>query len=82
MILVSVLCLPIFFTGLTISRWEGALMLGYYVAYLFYLVLKGMDSSILPAFSSFMIVCVLLTAAVLAVDTVRTLWMKRQQPFA
>jgi cation:H+ antiporter len=82
MILVSVLCLPIFFTEWAISRWEGALMLGYYVAYLLYLVLKGMDSSILPAFNIFMIVCFLLTGAVLVVDTVRTIWMKRQQPFA
>jgi cation:H+ antiporter len=82
MLIVSVLCLPVFFTGWTISRWEGGLMLGYYAAYLLYLVLKGIESSILPAFSIFLIVCVLLTGVVLAVDTIRTLWMKRQQPFA
>jgi cation:H+ antiporter len=82
MIVVSVLCLPVFFTGWAISRWEGALMLGYYAAYLLYLVLKGIESSILPTFNIFMIVCVLLTGAVLTVDTVRTLWVKRQQPFA
>jgi hypothetical protein len=57
-------------------------MLGYYAAYLLYLVLKGIESSILPTFNIFMIVCVLLTGAVLTVDTVRTLWVKRQQPFA
>lgn len=36
---VAISCLPIFFTGMTISRWEGALLLGFYVAYTVYLVL-------------------------------------------
>ena len=38
MIAVSVACLPIFFTGWKIERWEGGLFLGYYVLYLAYLV--------------------------------------------
>jgi len=40
MIAVAVVCLPIFFTGQQIARWEGALFLGYYVAYTLYLVLS------------------------------------------
>jgi cation:H+ antiporter len=36
---VSMACLPIFFTGWTVSRREGALFLAYYVAYLAYLIL-------------------------------------------
>ena len=32
MIAVAVVCLPIFFTGQQIARWEGGLFLGYYVA--------------------------------------------------
>ncbi len=40
MIAVSVACLPIFFTGWSISRWEGWVFLGYYGAYLLYLVLS------------------------------------------
>lgn len=39
MIAVAVVCLPIFFTGQQIARWEGGLFLGYYVAYTLYLVL-------------------------------------------
>ena len=39
MIAVSVACFPIFFTGWTISRTEGVIFLGYYVAYVTYLVL-------------------------------------------
>lgn len=38
MLAVSLLCLPIFFTGLAISRAEGAAMLLYYLAYLGVLV--------------------------------------------
>ena len=39
MLAASVACLPIFFTGWTISRWEGWVFLGYYGVYLLYLVL-------------------------------------------
>jgi cation:H+ antiporter len=39
MLAALVACLPIFFTGREIARWEGALFLGYYVAYTAYLVL-------------------------------------------
>lgn len=36
-------CLPIFFTGYSISRWEGALFLFYYAAYILFLVLYSTD---------------------------------------
>ncbi len=42
MIIVAVACLPIFFTGYTIWRWEGAMFLAYYVGYLVYL---GLDAT-------------------------------------
>lgn len=41
MIAVAFACLPIFFTGMVIARWEGCLFLGYYVAYVGYLVLAA-----------------------------------------
>jgi len=40
MLAASVACLPIFFTGWTISRWEGWIFLGYYGIYLLYLMLS------------------------------------------
>lgn len=40
MLAVSAACLPIFFTGWAISRWEGWVFLAYYGAYLVYLVLS------------------------------------------
>ncbi len=38
MIVVSAACLPIFFTGYRISRWEGFAFLTGYVAYITYLL--------------------------------------------
>ena len=52
MIAVSLICLPIFFTGGVISRLEGALMLGYYVAYTVYLILAATQHDALPVFNT------------------------------
>lgn len=41
MIAVAFACLPIFFTGYTITRGEGWLFLGYYAAYTVYLILAA-----------------------------------------
>ena len=41
MIAVAVVCLPIFFVGHRIARWEGGLLLGYYFAYISYLILHA-----------------------------------------
>lgn len=43
MLAVTVLCLPIFFTGMRISRWEGALLLGYFVLYNAYVLLRATE---------------------------------------
>src|SRR5690606_15726933 len=43
MIAVAIACLPIFFAGYTINRWEGLLFLSYYVAYTAYLVMSSAD---------------------------------------
>jgi cation:H+ antiporter len=61
-------CLPVFFTGHKISRWEGALFLGYYAAYTAYLILAAKNHDSLPLFSMIMfwfaIPLTLLTAAI------------------
>ncbi|MEM9770501.1 MAG: calcium/sodium antiporter [Cyanobacteria bacterium P01_D01_bin.73] len=53
-LVVAVACLPIFFSGYTIDRWEGALFLGYYVAYMSYLVFKSTSNAMLPLFTTAM----------------------------
>lgn len=59
MIAVAVACLPVFFTGHEIARWEGGLLLGYYVAYLTFLVLSATDNAVLPAFADIMLLVIL-----------------------
>jgi len=58
MIVVSIACLPIFFTGHKIARWEGGLFLGYYVAYLLYLFLNSTQHELLPLFNDVMLLFV------------------------
>jgi cation:H+ antiporter len=80
MIAVALACLPIFFTGMSIARWEGALFLGYYVAYTTYLVLAATQHDALPAFSTAMLVAVLpLTAVTLIVLGSKALLDSRKQ---
>ncbi len=76
MTVVAVACLPIFFTGHRISRWEGALFLGYYVIYVLYLALDATGHDLLPAFSRVMMLFVIpltmLTLGVLMFRALRT----------
>lgn len=55
MIAVAIACLPIFFTGYEIARWEGWVFLGYYVAYTAYLILAATQHDALPVFSNAML---------------------------
>ena len=47
---VAVACLAIFFTGLCIRRWEGALFLAYYAAYTAYLLMAAANHDALDDF--------------------------------
>lgn len=77
MIAVAVACLPIFFSGHRIARWEGMLFLAYYVAYTVYLILSSTQHDSLPAFSWVMAGFVLpLTALTLLVIGVRA-WRRQ-----
>jgi cation:H+ antiporter len=74
MIAVAVVALPIFFTGYAIDRWEGALLLGFYVAYVSYLVMDATRHDALPHFSAAMAWFVLpLTGVTLGVLAARAL---------
>lgn len=54
-IAVAIACLPIFFTAGTISRWEGTLFLGYYIAYTLYLFFNATQHDLLPLFNNVML---------------------------
>jgi cation:H+ antiporter len=73
MLAVAVACLPIFFTGNVIARWEGWVFLGYYVAYTGYLVLRSQQHDALGTYALVMQMIVLpLTVLTLAVGVWRT----------
>ena len=72
MVGVSVACLPVFFSGLRIARWEGALFLGYYLAYTAYIILAATHHDALAGYRAAMLFFVLpLTAITLLVITLR-----------
>ena len=74
LIAVAVACLPVFFTGHIIARWEGVLFFGYYLAYLLYILMSAAQHQALPLFSTIMMAFVLpLTAITLAVVGLRAL---------
>ncbi len=50
MIAVTFACLPVFFTGCRINRAEGALLLGYFIAYTSYVVMGATDASYTRSF--------------------------------
>ena len=54
MIAVALACLPVFLTGREIARWEGAVFLGYYAAYVAYLILAAQQHDALDPFSAVM----------------------------
>ena len=72
MLAVALACLPIFLTGREIARWEGGVVLGYYVAYAAYLILAAQQHDALQAFSGVMMGFVVpLTVVTLVVVVVR-----------
>ena len=74
MLAVAIACLPIFFTGNSIARWEGGLFLGYYIAYTIYLVLAATQASITRTFGAIMLGFVIpLTVATLIVCVYRAI---------
>jgi len=79
MIATAVACLPIFFTGQVVARWEGTLFLGYYGAYVGYLFLAATQHDALPAFGTVMWGVVFpLTALILLGTSIREWWIERR----
>ncbi|MBW3552952.1 MAG: calcium/sodium antiporter [Gemmatimonadetes bacterium] len=69
---VAVACLPVFFTGHLIARWEGAVFLAYYVAYTAFLVLSATGHEAVPQLRAAMLWFALpLTAITLLILVVR-----------
>ena len=71
-IAVAFACLPIFYSGKRIERWEGLLFLFYYLAYNGYLILDAINHESLPVYSTIMLFFVLpLTVITLITVTIQ-----------
>jgi len=74
MIAAAAACLPVFFTGNRIARWEGGLFLGYYVAYAAWLVLSNTEPALARTLGAAVIFFAApLTAAALLAGVIRKL---------
>ncbi len=79
MIAVAVACLPIFFTGYRISRFNGAMFLFFYGAYLVYLIMTASNHEALGTLRTAMLYFILpITALTLIVVTVREISLKKK----
>jgi cation:H+ antiporter len=65
MLAVTVACLPIFFTGFMIARWEGFLFLGSYMAYTVFLIFMATSNPALESFQTALLVVLPLIVATL-----------------
>ena len=77
MVAVAGACLPIFFTGHRIDRWEGGLFFAYYVAYVAYLISRRTHPDLHEALTYVMAVYVIpITVVTVAVCVVRA-WRRQ-----
>lgn len=78
LVAVSFALLPVVFTGLAIGRAEGALFVGYYLAYTGFVLLDASDHDALPRYSAVMATFVIpLTVVTLAVMVVYEITLRR-----
>lgn len=80
MIAVAVACLPIFFTGFTIARWEGVLFLGSYGAYTLFLILVATSNPALETFTNAMVLVLPLIAVTLIWTSIQFLRNRHTHP--
>lgn len=74
-------CLPIFFTGFRITRWEGALFLLYYIAYIVYLVLTASRHDVLYLVDAILFLFILpITVTTLLLTTLHAVRKQRNTP--
>jgi cation:H+ antiporter len=74
MVAVAVACLPVFFTGHLIARWEGGLFLVYFCAYTAYLIASASSPAVTRTLGAVMLWFVVpLTVVTLAAGVVRSI---------
>lgn len=78
MVFVALVSLPIFYIDNRISRMEGGLLLGYYVSYTAFTIMRAAGSSTLPAFKLFLTFFIPITFAALVAGAVRSARTRRK----
>ncbi|MCG3170641.1 MAG: hypothetical protein CALGDGBN_02208 [Pseudomonadales bacterium] len=76
---VALACLPVFFSGHLIARWEGAVFVAYYIAYTAYLVLAGTAHEALAGYRTAMLGFVLPLTVLTLVLIVWRGWIERHR---
>ena len=72
MLAASFACIPVVRTGREITRWVGGIFVGYYVAYVAYLILASKEHDAIPVFSTVMMSFVVpITVVTLVVVLIR-----------
>lgn len=79
LIAASLICLPIFYTGHKIVRWEGGFFLLFYFAYIFYLFLSSTKHQFLDLFINIMLFFVLPVAIITILYHTFTEWTWRRK---
>ncbi|MGI9253442.1 MAG: calcium/sodium antiporter [Thermomicrobiales bacterium] len=79
-LLAAFACLPIFLSGRLVSRWQGAMLFGWYIAYTGFLVLNASSNGALPTYKSIVLLVLLpLTALILMVALTKELRASRKE---
>ncbi|MFV2196453.1 calcium/sodium antiporter [Nocardiopsis sp. LOL_012] len=79
MVAVALVLLPLSLTRLGVARWEGALLVGFYAAYIAYLVLEATDHAALLPYSAAMLWFVIPITALWLVSVAVYEWTTRQR---
>ncbi len=83
MIATALFCIPLFFTGCRITRLEGGVMVGYFVAYTVYLALGATDAAFTRSFEVAMLGFVIpITVLAIGFSVVQTLKRRRSDAHA
>jgi cation:H+ antiporter len=77
MLAVALVCLPIFFTAGRIDRWEGVLLLGFYIAYVVFLILAAIDHAVLGVYTTAML-WFAIPLALLGIGVSVWIWLRRR----
>ena len=80
MLAATIVLLPICWNGFTIKRWEGALLAGFYVAYVAYLIMDAGDSTAPELFRTAMVIAVPLVVVIYAAAGVQGWRRHRMTP--